>query len=302
MSVSDYALLERLHELIGLHSLDDHRERLVELAEIAVRIDTVPAVEDELALGGSKLGGLPDLPVGQEWPRVDGRPMNFIGQITLSEVHDVAGATQLPASGRLRFWVDETGWGPESNPGTPGFARVDFDASEALELTRTPYPIAGVVAEFGSGLHAACGVEFHRTLSLPSEEEWTVFADGAPPENLLNYCEFRRQVCGGPARFEPHLMLGHPDCVNLGRREAEAERPGWTSTHWESYRQAAAAGGAMAREFDRASAKWTLLLQIASDDLPLMLWSDAGMFMFFVHEEDLAAGRLDRFHLGFECG
>ena len=56
------------------------------LAQSSIRLFTTPAKEGALAKGASKLGGMPDLPPGFEWPQWKKLPQSFIAQIRLEDV------------------------------------------------------------------------------------------------------------------------------------------------------------------------------------------------------------------------
>ncbi len=54
------------------------------------------------ALGASKVGGVPDLPVGVEWPLgFDDGPVAFVAQINFAECQGLEGCSKLPAQGLL---------------------------------------------------------------------------------------------------------------------------------------------------------------------------------------------------------
>lgn len=55
-------------------------------------------------LGTSRLGGLPDLPAGTDWPAIDGEPLSFILQIDLGAVPRRTRG-MLPASGLLSLFL-----------------------------------------------------------------------------------------------------------------------------------------------------------------------------------------------------
>lgn len=59
-----------------------------------------PGEVAEVPLGSSRVGGLPDLPKGAEWPTgPGGMPYAFIAQINLAELRDAVGdASGLPES------------------------------------------------------------------------------------------------------------------------------------------------------------------------------------------------------------
>jgi hypothetical protein len=52
----------------------------------SIIIETEEADEDAIAIGESKIGGMPHVPEGFVWPLRVGAPLGFIAQINLSEV------------------------------------------------------------------------------------------------------------------------------------------------------------------------------------------------------------------------
>jgi hypothetical protein len=102
------------------------RERPVPLAMPAVHLRAG-------APGGlSRLGGLPSLPPHFSWPAHKGKPLAFLAQIALSEVH-AALPSFLPASGFLFFFYDQdqSGWGLEAED--VGAWRVLYFEGDARE-------------------------------------------------------------------------------------------------------------------------------------------------------------------------
>ena len=75
------------------------RMRSMATAALALRPATSPAF--------SKLGGVPDLPVGVAWPMGDKRPRAFLAQIDLSAVRAAGGPDWAPAAGRLYAFLDD---------------------------------------------------------------------------------------------------------------------------------------------------------------------------------------------------
>jgi uncharacterized protein YwqG len=47
----------------------------------SIRLHTTLASDDELPLGATKIGELPDLPPDTSWPEWRGAPLNFLTQI-----------------------------------------------------------------------------------------------------------------------------------------------------------------------------------------------------------------------------
>ena len=114
--------LDELARMFADRGLTSVFEQLKPHAKQSIVIDQEPAPSSDLPLGSSHLGGLPDLPRGQEWVRntQTGDPMTFVGQINLAEVA-AATESRLPASGILFFFYDleAFGWGfdPEDHHG-----------------------------------------------------------------------------------------------------------------------------------------------------------------------------------------
>lgn len=102
----------RLYPQLAAHGL-------ASLARPSVRLVATPASQDRLTQGESRLGGLPDLPVGFEWPRwspsaprdnsfvqwrpAGAAPLGFIAQFDLSAIPRVDHA--LPETGCISFTI-----------------------------------------------------------------------------------------------------------------------------------------------------------------------------------------------------
>src|SRR5262245_38857058 len=79
------------------------------IARPSLRLGGTPVQEARLPGGASKLGGLPDLPVGWQWPEWKGLPQSFIAQIRLAEVQRFRQegiGEGLPITGLLWFFYD----------------------------------------------------------------------------------------------------------------------------------------------------------------------------------------------------
>jgi|GEM_PF-1141995 len=102
----------------------------------------------EIAVGASRIGGLPDLPPGFRWPRAadcraiyideveggDG-PAGFLGQIDLAEIAGTHAARDLPAAGVLSFFCYQ---GDEDHPDQIGAKAVFFPDASVLVRTEPP--------------------------------------------------------------------------------------------------------------------------------------------------------------------
>ncbi len=79
--------------LLNEAGLGDYTDAAYHLLQPALRLETVPATDDELPVGASKMGGWPDLPPTTPWPHwkgIDGtwepaRPLHFLAQINVAD-------------------------------------------------------------------------------------------------------------------------------------------------------------------------------------------------------------------------
>ena len=79
---------------------------LIPLLAASLRLKASAADEARLALGASKLGGLPDLPAGTPWPGLGGVPLAFVAQVHLDDLRGYPVAQTLPRAGWLHFFYD----------------------------------------------------------------------------------------------------------------------------------------------------------------------------------------------------
>ncbi|WP_345036561.1 DUF1963 domain-containing protein [Streptomyces sannanensis] len=139
---------------------------------------------DPSAVGGSRIGGLPDLPEGWAWPTArlkDGTEaaLAFTAQINLAEVPGVADAGWLPAGGWLWFFRNEK-WSAQSEPDHV-ILHADVPAHE-LRATRPPTEL-DYLSDGATGFEPdrPIPVTLHRTLFLTANYKsgWQSLGYGA---------------------------------------------------------------------------------------------------------------------------
>ncbi len=229
-----------------------------------------------VAVGASKLGGLPDFPPGQLWPGDADGPMQFLAQINCREIAAHRALTGLPADGLLQFYQSDHG----------NEARTLFFASGTdLRPAEVPELIASrnlLLPQFG--------IEFALLPTIPHSEaeDYKALKLSEEDDELLQ----ETQACmAAELQTEQrglHQIGGYPDAVQ-----------GDVFTEVEFY------AGGKKRSWDQAAAlasQWRLLLQFDTDGDLKVMWGDAGMIYFCIREDDLRAGRFENVRSTMQCG
>ena len=252
---------------------------LAGLAQPAIRLTAQPGQVATMPTGASKLGGLPDLPVGVAWPYWKGAPLALLAQINLKDTQPFDAAHALPAEGLLSFFYDARQQTYGDNPADRGSWQVLYIADDASRLQSVPMP-PGMPA---AGHFTQCAVSFSTELTLPQQPELDLPSFGWQADERTRYEQF---LAAFPTPQEHgslhHRLLGYPDTLQDDMR-AEC--------------QVAASGVAgddpRAAELAKGANNWRLLLQLDSDAQAGMRWADAGMVYFWIERDALAAKRFD---------
>lgn len=98
--------MRQLREQIKDAGLDRVTAELEQMAMPSIRLTATRVPNGTVEIGGTKLGGTPDLPDDVEWPECNGVPMALLAQIRLEEVvaYDLDG--RLPDHGMLYFFYE----------------------------------------------------------------------------------------------------------------------------------------------------------------------------------------------------
>lgn len=297
---------DRLRALIQKHGLSRFLPDLERMMLPGIRLRTERVEQGDLARGESRIGGVPDLPAGFEWPRWKDAPLAFIAQLKLFDLSACDLERALPKDGTLAFFYDpmQEAWG--FDPGDRGSGRV-FHFAPGVEL-RPAAPPEDLPRE---GDFHPCRVESLPVLTLPPPDSlytdrlglgWHPADDpNSPPESppersaYFELIEEAEQVLGLRAPF--HQALGHPRPVqNEMQLECQLVTHGLNcgdSSGYEDPRRAALEKGAM---------DWRLLLQIDSDDDASMMWGDLGMVYFWIRADDLRRCDFDKTWSILQCG
>lgn len=234
----------------------------------AYRLKAEPVDDSKLALGASRLGGVPDLPEGFVWPEWKGVSLAFIAQINLSEVAAAAPSSLLPANGVLTFFYDaeQEACGSSEDRGS---WQVFYHAE--LPLRRTALPEKLPV----DGRFASCRLVVSPVRSFPQPGTQAA-AQAKVAVKDAGYEEFYDQW--QMAHQTGHQLLGFPDIIQ-NEMELDCQLASNGIDRHDDPRR---------KGLEPAAADWILLLQVDSDKSAKMMWGDAGCLYFWIRKQDLA--------------
>jgi uncharacterized protein YwqG len=236
-----------------------------------------PKTGDEERVGGCRIGGAPDLPLGIDWPRLStnpeappGQPLSFLIQVSLAEVAFADREQLLPQSGMLYFFfhLDEDG--------RDDVATVLF--TQGTQLRRATVPPDLPAGQCYRGFNLVPQLEW----TVPSPYDLGVVVD----QHLELWDELEDRVAAAqgyesPGTYGPghaaHRLLGHAQFIQA-------------SGMGEGHR---------------------LLLQVSSDaglsrkGYPESgigeTWHDCGRIYYLISEEALEAHRFAETFVTVEC-
>jgi len=267
---------------------------------------------DQLPLGSSRMGGMPDLPPGFKWPdwqplppidlrtgkrpkgRLPARPLHFVAQLNLADIAHLSPARVLPSAGWLCFFYDiETmPWG--FDPADRGGWRVCYVDTPVQALVRTSRP-----DDDGAYPTEPCRLEFSEEISLPGE------ADRTPDEPLEKALErgeavddLMDKLYGQSMSTEGlHRILGRAqDIQSPMELECQLASNGLYCGNSSGYEDP------RAKSLAEGAADWRLLFQIDTDeDNPGWMWGDCGRIFYWIREQDLLDRDFDATWLILQC-
>jgi uncharacterized protein YwqG len=214
--------------------------------------------------GSSKLGGVPDVPRGFEWPRWKKASLVFLGQINLSEVAAVHRNPDMPAKGIIWFFYnkEQETWG--FDPKDAGSWRVIYRENTA-GLAKASLP--GDLKP--NDVFKESGMNFKVIDSYPSWES-PLLSGMSDAESDL-YGEKTAENEG-----TIHKLFGFPDQIQ-GEMQLDCQLAsnGVSVGSPEGYQSS------KVKQLAAGASDWQLLLQIDSDDRMGMMWGDAGRVYFW---------------------
>lgn len=286
-----------------------HTQKLIEALEIAnkeaiiasllpcIKVHSEPCALAGMPMGSSRMGGTPDLPDIIEWPswepviltnprsktvtKKERQPLDFIAQISLDEVYDLAGGEDLPKQGMLYFFYDARvqPWG--FDPDDQGSSRVIFYDGPKNKLKRRPPP-APCLDTVDCALTFKQGWTVRNTLRFDQEEDLFTF------EKLLEDLDGEgttHRLLGQPYAIQDDMEL---ECQLVTNGIYCGDPSGYNSPEREKLE-----GGA---------GDWRLLFQVDSDDMAGFMWGDLGSIYFWIKHQDLLDRKFENVWQILQCG
>lgn len=270
-----------LQTALAAAGLQDVAADLIRLAQPAIRLTTQPVDEHTVAIGGTKFGGSPDLPLSTAWPMLKNIPMAFIAQLRLEDVAHLPGAGDLPATGLLSFFYDAQQQTYGADPADRGGWLVQYATGDLAHLQRTSFPASlPATARF-----TPCAVTYSAVMTLPEQPKLDDPSLTWTPTNEQRYEQFWAAYPSPAARSSPqHQLLGHPDTLQDDMRmECQLAAHGVASSN-----------DPQAAELSAGAMQWRLLFQVDSDGHTGMHWGDGGLLYYWLQRDDLHACRFDQ--------
>jgi len=204
---------EALRELCRELGLEARTDDVLRLARRSVRLTR--GSEDPVGVGTSRLGGVPNVPRGFEWPTWNDRELPFVGQLRLEELAATGCAGPLPAEGLLLFFYDLATRPSGTEPSHRGSCRVIVVEDDALTL---------MPGGFRLPILRTTAVELSGELMLPSA--WSFHAEKLElePEEAEAWDRLRARIAEAQSVeledataewFALHRLLGYQE--ELGR-------------------------------------------------------------------------------------
>jgi len=256
--------------------------QLVAMARPALAIEPMKGA----ARGRSRLGGIPDLSAGAEWPRRGEKPMYFLGQLDLAEVRRHISDEAIPPDGVMSFFWEADQWTPGYRPEESDAWRVVVSRGRLAPTSPPPAPV-----EDGTSLDwtfTASAVSMKPVISLPGADHVLLESPAKRRVALKDHDELIDRLREAQGASGLTQFLGYP---------AEIQGDPFRTAHLASHGigiEDEVRRSAKARAMVRQRGVRRLLFQIDSIRELGMEWADSGVAYFTMEEVDLQSGRWDR--------
>ncbi len=257
----------------------------------SVVIKTQRVDEDQMSIGQSKIGGLPDLPDNIQWPAWKDKPLAFIAQINLTELPKAEFLKILPSSGMLYFFysAEQETWG--FDPKDKGSWRVVYRNSGELKR-RVLY-----IDSLENGNYNCCSVRFHLSVTIPAWSSIQFKSLNLNQEEDDRYSSLRELfLISSNSGSCFHRFLGYSDPIqNDMQLECQLVTNGLYCGDASGY------NNPKVKSLEKGATNWELLLQIDSDPNASMMWGDVGRIYYWTPGDALRRHDFDTTWMISQC-
>lgn len=288
--------VEKLKKGLKEFGLEHKTEELLPLAKESIRMMVNQIPEEKIQIGGSKVGGRPDVPSNFSWPHTkDNRPLYFLCQLNLIEIKAYDTNNLLPADGVLSFFYDaiEQPWGydPEDHDGF----KVFYFSQEISSLSRMGIPVS--LLEHGT--IDSTTLQFKNELTLPSwDSPYSMYLEEIlSEEDADSYRDFEYEwMEEDDLSMAIHRIDGYPDAIQGDMfLECQLVTNGLYCGDSTGY------SDPLRKELEEGATDWRLLLQFDTEDDLGLMWGDSGRLYFWIREEDCKNKQFDKAWVVLQC-
>lgn len=253
------------------------------LARPSIRVLATPTNEEQLTIGASKIGGLPDLPPEIVWPQWNGLPQSFIAQFRMTDLHPYDTNNQLPPEGMMWFFYDAHQQSFGQSVREAGAWQVFFQNTSLDALHRLPAPVTLPA----SSQFQACSLAIRSELTLTQFPEIDLTDFDWSEEEQKQYEKVQKLLHGSEDRSLPqHRLLGYPDTLQDDMRlQCEVVSRGIVDL--TDPNSIASLDPKRQDELSKEALEWLLLLQVDTDERIKMRWGSTGMLYYWIKSADL---------------
>ena len=272
---------------------NEDRDRLINMIRPTIGAKTQALVDDDIIIGNSKIGGLPDLPAEFKWPFHKETPMLFCAQYNLAELSLYDEADLLPDEGFFYVFLASSD-SPEEFRGMQ--IPFKFIYSRNTKVNRTEYP-AGINKD---QIIKTAAIKYFELLTIPHWQNYKFL------EFEEKYNDFYSSIVGPIESFMTeklkyeldnfHQVLGHDRSIQSSVvYEFAAMELGLYLAESSVYR-------ARWNDILEHSKTYELLLQIDCEDenTDLSKIGDTGAFYFGLSKKDLVNHNFDNIQMSFQ--
>lgn len=283
--------LEDLKLQYEKHQLHHYFDEMKKYARNAIKINLEAMNDEDIDIGSSKIGGLPDLPKDIDWFINEDThiPMAFVAQINFAQVKEFDIENQLPEKGILYLFydcsLDGMPWG--FDPKDKSGKKVFYYDGNIEDLERKPLPIN---MDKYSYINSA-KLSFNSEMNIP--DYWSYFGRTIQLNDEENdrYWDLKEEY-----DEVQNKLLGHSDNIQ-GEMELECE----LVTHGIYCGNPSGYQDPKRKELEKNVNQWHLLLQIDTNDEIDMIWGDCGRIYLWITDENLEKRNFEDSWLILQC-